>query len=590
MYVFNVLFPVASGYVSQVVTESQISPIASGSVPYCDDGVSSEMAANFRNYMTHLSQLSPDHDNRHTQLFDTRGGVTRLRPGNENWSNSMVDMCSSESDSDDSALECDLPVLNNSRHRSRHLDHDHSDLKVENSGVCEIHGASHLRRNPHFPYEAIGTPRLAWGETPREAWSDHSDDTMYDSLNPYALFNLPKSSQRGKRKQKPCSCRNHSNSGNRSTSPDNGHGACVRDSRRRNRNIASPTNDPYVPHSLTGPIAHEARTLNSHGPVGAYSRVQDDSPGLNTDSDGCINPRGYSNQHEGTPQPSTSSGIIGHTRYGSRILGHSKSLPIFSSQESMDTNSETGESSDTDIDVMSVNQSSGVPDVNHSSQKHGHVRFETSRCNHAVESHGNHTHDNNGIVRPKAIKLESGQKYHTCDNSRCDHHLPNVMSETGSAAKSSIIRRSPHNTTDNFERPFQPPGHNFPSSESRILHVPSNQPALNNSSQMIENRQSSVIKDNTSRGSKNVIPPEKRKTIKDMHNSVIRGRLIVDRSKNSCNERSIDLTGVDTEETGTHENSVPRCDSPVLPEVILPSTSDDSDIEVVRIETNRYVE
>ncbi|KAL4216496.1 hypothetical protein ACF0H5_024219 [Mactra antiquata] len=576
------------GYVpAQVVTDSQISPISTGPVPYCEETVPSEMAANFRNYMTHLSQLSPDHDNH--QLYErhatnTGGSMTRLSSNNENWSNTMVDMCSSDSDSDDSTLNCDIPVLTTTR--SRH----HTDIKVDTDRVCELHGALHLRRNPHFPYESIGTPRLAWGETPREAWSDHSDDTMYDSLNPYSLFNLPKNNQRGKRKQKPCSCQKHSNgiSGSsggdsRSTSPESGHSNNrMRDTHTRH-NITSSNNDTYISNTLSSPSNHD----RSHGNLGVYTQqtTEGNTGGLNTDTEACINTRRYSNPHETSPQPSTSSGIIGHTRYGNRILGHSKSLPIFSSQESMDTNSETGESSDTDVDVMSVNQSSSIPDVKHSASTH--TTYDTSQYNpHIVEPHGARSHDNHGIVRPKAIKLESGHKYHTCDNLRCEHHSPNTETATPSSGN-SIIRRSPHSNSDNYDHQFQVPSNTFPSSESRILQVPSSQHALTNNHTVIENRQSSVIKDNTTRSLKNVLPPEQRKTIKDNFNSVIRGRLIGDRSVTSCTERSIDLTGTDIDGSTSSQNSMSRCDSPVLQEVVLPSTSDDSDIEVVRIETNR---
>ncbi|XP_053388155.1 LIM domain-containing protein A-like isoform X2 [Mercenaria mercenaria] len=598
----------AAGYVPRVVDSSQISPISPADVPnsvtYCDDAVLSEMAANFRNYMTHLSQLSPDQDNTRTALFDTRAGVTRLQPGNENWQDSMVEMCSSGSDSEDCSLSCDLPIIRKTHRSSGHLDRNRPDMRLDNGRVCDIHDRAHLRRNPHFPYESLGTPRLAWGETPREAWSDHSDDPMFDSLNPYALFNLPKSNQRGKRKQKShtCSCRNHSSGASRDmVSPNSAHVSRIVENRNRNH-IPSPQNDTFSPRRQTSPHTRE-KSHDHRFEIDNYSgnRDRSQSPDSVLDrshevptGDPCLDSRGYISNHTTSPQPSTSSGIIGHNQYGNRILGHSKSLPIFSSQESMDTNSETGESSDTDIDVMSVNNASGGLASNPGSRSLVLPRYsphEEGLCSHNDRSPRTHSHDNLGIVRPKAIKLESGQKFHTCDNSHCEHYPEQGVIESNLKGKALQTRRSGRKG-DSFEQTFLQPTNNFPpSSETRILQMTQSQQIINNSSG--DSRQSSVIRDNTTRNSNSAqIHPERRKSLKDMHNSVIRERIWSDRPHDptemiSDNERSIDLTGIDTDENTRSENSGRRSDSPVLPEVHLPSASDDSDIEVVKIETNR---
>ena len=564
------------------------------------------MAANFRNYMTHLSQLSPDHDNRHNTLFDTRGGVTRLQPGNDNWQDSMVEMCSSGSDSEDCSLNCDLPIIRKTHRSSTHADRSRSDIRGDNSRVCDIHDRGHLRRNPHFPYESLGTPRLAWGETPREAWSDRSDDPMFDSLNPYALFNLPKSNQRGKRKQKThtCSCRNHSNSSSRElVSPDRAHVSRIVENHSRSH-IPSPQNETFLQRRQSSPHSHDKLSRDHHYEMDRYSRGARDqsrSPDPVLDHrhempprDPCLDSHGYIRRHAGSPLPSTSSGVVGHNQYGNRILGHSKSLPIFSSQESMDTNSETGESSDTDIDVMSVNNAGAGIVSNPAARSLVLPQYsprEEVICNHNDQSQRTYSHDNLGIVRPKAIKLESGQKFHTCDSSRCEHY-PEQGAIDSSMKGKSLQSRTSNRKGDNFGQSFSQPANNFPpSTETRVLQMTPSQQILNNSSS--DNRQSSVIRDNTTRNSNSAqINPERRKSLKDIHNSVIRERLWSDQQQEpaemlASNERSIDLTGIDAEEAS--ENSRHCSSSPVLPEVHLPSASDDSDIEVVKIETNRYI-
>lgn len=598
-----------------MVDTTQMSPITptdvASNVAYCDDVVPSEMAANFRNYMTHLSQLSPDHDTRGTALFDTHGTVTRLRPGNDGWTDSMVDMFSSGSDSEECSLNCDLPVIRN----SGHLGGDRSDRMVENTRACDIHERSHLRRNPHFPYESLGTPRVAWGETPREAWSetprdtwsetprdswsDHADDSMYDSLNPYALFNLPKSNQRGKRKQKSnsCLCRSRTSGISRGlVSPDN----ALVSQHHNSSHIPLPQNETFSSHNRSSPLAHETSKHDQHLDITTFSHNTDHSRspdlGLNLSrehatQDDCIESRGYIGQSQ-SPKSSTSTGSVAHTQYGNRILGHSKSLPIFSSQESMDTNSETGESSDTDVDVMSVNHApAGLAQTpgSHSLILPQYLHEERP-CAHSSQSQRAHMHDNLGIVRPKAIKLESGQKSHMCDTSCCEHHPEQRRLDSGLKGNGVMTRRSVH-PPDNFEQTLTPPADFFlPSSETRVLEMTPNQQIINNNSS-IDNRQPSVICDIRTRNSAQLIP-ERRKSLKDMHNSVIRERLWPDRPPNSSNlldsERRIDLTGVDAEDAISSESNVHRADSPVLPEVLFPSASDDSDIEVVKIETNRY--
>ncbi|WAR01502.1 hypothetical protein MAR_008060 [Mya arenaria] len=139
------------------IPASALSPIA-GNIPnavtYCDDVVPSDMAANFRNYMTHLSQLSPENDNSRTPLLDPQSGVTRLLPGNTaNWAEESVDMCSSDSESEpDCGLACEF---GQSRTHGRQPARSHRTRHSEDTSYDSV-GPSlgHSRRNPHFPYES----------------------------------------------------------------------------------------------------------------------------------------------------------------------------------------------------------------------------------------------------------------------------------------------------------------------------------------------------------------------------------------------------------------------------------------------------
>lgn len=580
-----------SGFADAVSPEGPISPVVPASV-YCSDPIPSDMAANFRNYMTHLSQLSPDHDNTHTTLFDRRGGVTRLRPGNEPWLDNMnnaVEMCSSESENEDCEMPCQFP-RNHGRHGhlnfNRQLEHSRNPRSDEHG--CEVHGRSHghSRRNPNFPYESFGTPRVAWGETPREAWSDVQDDHLYDSLNPYALFNLPKSSQRPKRKQKShtCTCQSRA-------VDHHSRGAELRDETLFRD--TQPVSRIVENHHISAAEEH-GRNRHNHVPENV-SPTPERSRGVAYDS----TERYTGSRHlEQTPEPSTSSGIIGHTSLGQRMLGHSKSLPIFSSQESMDTNSETGESSDTDIDIVSVNHGSNPICVGCDSngacstgQTHTlcSAHGQNSVYNHSAQTQNARAHERSGVIRPKAIKLESGQKYPTFDSvasSAVNGDREQINTDRHSC--NSVSRKTAKTCIRKTNEPEL-----FPSSESRVLTMTSAEGTL-------ESSEPNVIRENHTcvNGTQN---SSSNKSLKDLHNTVIRERFFrnsdVSRNGEIEGERSIDLTvgdsddnvntSCDTHQNGNHSNENRRVVSPVIPEVHLPSASDDSDIEVVKIETNR---
>ena len=543
-------------------------------VAYCSDAIPSNMAANFRNYMTHLSQLSPDHDNSRTPLFEQAGGVTRLLPGNEPW---VEKMYLSGSDSEDCEMRCDYSRPHNrheqlsghDRHRGRHGD-EHG---------CEVHSRSHGRRNPHFPYESFGTPRVAWGETPREAWSEPQDDPLYDSMNPYALFNLPKANQRGKRKQKNQTCTCQSRNSERSL--DNAVSDTLAVSRiAENRRAAVKPIEHYNHNNsncnpMIGPINRDSHSINRDSrPMEAYDSADR-----------------YAGSLSSSPQPSTSVGVIEHTANTRRVsLKTSKSLPIFSSQESMDTDSETGDSSDTDVDIVqceAMNHSTAVPitgcDVNNGCSNCG-VHGQSSTCNHKSAQR---IRENTGVIRPKAIKLESGHKFHTCEPRKTsaltlDTSNNSIFRNQVSGAKTCI-----HSGADSEQ---------FPSSESRVLQMSSGEGAT-------ESSQPSIICENRSCAGSAQKSPTSSKSIKDLQNSVIRERFFRHPVQRSCDlprnsemesDRSIDLTAGDSDESISQDLNVNdnhsnenRTVSPVISEVHLPSASDDSDIEVVKIETNR---
>lgn len=552
-----------------------VTPVPSG-LTYCDDTLPTDMAANFRNYMTHLSHLSPDHDNNQAPLFEQRNGVTQILPGKELWPDSK-ETFSSGSDSDDCEMACDFPQTRSQPLQVTSQPEQHSNRHGDEQG-CEVHSRSHGRRNPHFPYESFGTPRLAWGETPREAWSDHHDDHLYDSMNPYSLFNLPKSSQRGKRKQKRqvCTCQSRNSERNRDTVAR--EPAPISRIVENRRTSAKPTD------------------LYNHNTCNQMTRLS----GCDHQMDTFDPANRYSGSNTTSPQPSTSSGVIDHTAKSRRMLNTSKSLPIFSSQESMDTNSETGESSDTDVDIVSVNHAAPTApclgcDVNRDCSNCGTreicpLHRHSSSCGHSAQV--TRVHESSGVIRPKAIKLESGQKYHTCDPlASCDARMPSSCNDR---ASSSIYKKQSVGSKTCIRKASDSGA--FPSSESRVLQMAS-------AEGVTESSPHNVICENPSCATQK--SPTNRKSLKDLHNTVIRERMCkhtpaalrsteLQRNTDMEAEQSIDLTIVDSDEnSSTPVNGIDGSGetraavSPVISEVNFPSASDDSDIEVVKIETSR---
>ncbi|WAR29546.1 LOW QUALITY PROTEIN: hypothetical protein MAR_003114, partial [Mya arenaria] len=515
------------------IPASALSPIA-GNIPnavtYCDDVVPSDMAANFRTYMTHLSQLSPENDNSRTPLLDPQSGVTRLLPGNTaNWAEESVDMCSSDSESEpDCGLACEF---GQSRTHGRQTARSHRTRHSEDTSYDSV-GPSlgHSRRNPHFPYESFGTPRVAWSDTPREAWHDRSEDPMYDSLNPYALFNLPKSSQRGKRKQKmhSCTCR-------------------LRGSDRR-------SNDS----ELIG-RANSARNTGACGIQqqenvgGFYGR---ESPVIQNSghTEGFLANDRYAQAGNTSPQPST-SGLVGNRLSHSRNNGHSNSLPIFSTHESMDINSDSGESTDTDVNIMSI-------DHQHKDRSAMNYEFNTS-CSNCGRSdckkHGHHvdnqssyicnscrenslTHEHVGVIRPKAIKLESGQKYHKCEPTH---------SESRQSRSRPLGAENRHSCTYHAENRRESvcshQNDTFPTSENRVLELPMPNDSLNHA-----HPQASVNSDNHSNSLRESdVLPSKSKSLKEIQNSVIKEHIGIGKTKKTQTaekiQSRIDLTGAENE-------------------------------------------
>lgn len=518
-----------------------------GPVTYCDDTVATDvpsllpprpggtyleepvdMATNFRTYMSHLSQLSPDQDGSRQPLYSPSAGPSRMGTGNmvETWPD--VDMYSSDSDGEE--YLCSRP---------QRRPHVHGE-----SRICSIHGHGHARRNPHFPYESFGTPRVAWGETPREAWSEHADEHLYDSANRYALFNLPKSRQRGKRKQ---------NSGEVCT-------CSVR-----------PREQPCAVNAETGIPRAQGFCEGPTSPLPMEDRVsckyKDD--------------RAFVSSHESAAESGSSSGLMG----SSGGLAHSRSLPIFSSQESMDTTSETGESSDTDADPMSVSR--GTLSANVSSAAASSCS-NTSRCSkcrsgcvhqgadsvyskqHKAHGSVSRNHEHSGVVRPKAIKLESGRRYKTRDACYCDRENAN----TGRAATGCCKHSQRH-------YPTSAGSGNTRAKHTGVRTIPDQHLELPGLDLETPDETRTVTLGSHRHSDTSTSSPASRKSLKDIHNSVIKQRLFSQPSRTE----QIDLTGGDAD-VGHHGDESGTV-SPVMPEVHLPS--DDSDIEVVKIDRYKNI-
>ena len=500
-------------------------------------------------------------------LFDTSSGVPRLRP-HRRWSDNVIDMYSSDSDDNGEAHTCDQGSDGNSRKRE-------CGFQAENGHVnSQPVSHSRLRRNPHFPYESLFSPRVAWGERPREAWSEHQDQSMYDSLNPYALFNLPRSD------------------------------AVKKDgslSKRRSTDISG--RERHSREDLNSDYASNFHSIHSCGDLG-MDRMNE--RGISPSTDGRLGIEhgshpSLSELNRLSPQPSTSSGVGGGEGDRMRVLSHSKLYHPFSSQESMDTNSDIEDSSDTDVDIVSVNFNSVTPDsragpyVVRDNRTLTCVNDNSVQCD-VKKSAKNKTHTciqgNLGVVRPKAIKLESGQKF--------------LKSNTNSGGNVEITNASYNGSSENLagniatrnisdESTIPSTNNDLPSSESRILHMVPN-PQVIKANAKLQNPTSKVICNNPSRHGKMPHASCIRKSLKDMHNSVIKGcspsdmmgAAALPKAAAADTGRSIDLTMGDTDDLNIEtEVSGERVDSPIIAEVQLPSASDDSDIEVVRIETNR---
>ena len=589
------------------------------------------MTDNFRSYMDHLSHLT--HDTDHV------AGLSR--ESQQRWGDNIVDMCSDDSEDEDCSI-------------------DHYSDRETRNGLSR----DHTQRNPNFPYESLATPRVAWGERPREAWNDEIRDPhrMFDQTNPYALFNLPHPGLRGAggfhphrrrsnvktepqpgrlepghRHREPthtCSrepSHSHRESGHRdinrhdvirrrngSHSQNGGHCHHVHDNIRLcqprfgigesqngcehlktsqphlecEENGSSPTDeelrvrlpqpvsqevhDRFIPSTedINAPLNGAAVFANNlERDVEVHDRFIPSTDGLSAPLNGALvfannlergrllelqnrslqafHRRNSDESLRGVFQPPESN------VYGSRPTP----LPTCSSQESMET-SDSGEDL-SDIDIVTVSRAhcpEGNPHiwVEHEPKEDRLARDRSSR-----------------IIRPKAVKLENSARQRLdraiseSDDEviRCPHS--NMDGATSSASTRDSRNRciSPHL---GIPLPgLSPSDNDFHSSESRIRHMDTNQ--------------NCIAQPPISHFATN---PNK-KSQKDKHNSVI--RKVSQQSSPNTVASSIDLTTSESEggASGYPGDERDGAVSPVVQDVNLASGSDDSDIEVVKIESSR---
>ena len=477
------------------------------------------MTENFRSYMDHLSHLTTDAD-------PTRRLGAEVEEQTR-WGDNVVEMCSDVSDSEDCPVD-------------HYSDRDH------------------LQRNPNFPYESLASPRVAWGERPREAWNDDVSEPhhMFDSTNPYALFNLPHPGLRGNihhHRRKPIGL-SHVN----------------RDDKTARQEVIRRKNGTH-----SGRIGEPTRAGASHFNLGENQSVLDcrqtSQPNFDCDSHSsvvCENFRRRRQPQFGAPEvqpkinnrcslPLPESEVVlpkervvidessvrdtYHITRDSQQASTSAALiaPRFSSQESMDTTSDSEESSD--IDIITV------PHLHHSHDSNANP------CSA-------HREKNNTIVRPKAIKGELNGQF---DRTSSEKTLSGQCCKT-SPQTSSSVSPDHHRVSPNLGIPL--PGlsaSDYRSSEARVLHMDTHQ-------HCVVQPQPCHIKNMSNK-----------KSHKDKHNSVIKCK--------GTPTRSIDLTDSEVDSGRfTEQDAAARASSPIIQDVHLGSASDDSDIEVVKIETSRY--
>ena len=537
-------------HISGFVQIDPITPaVGAESRRYSNETLPSNMSENFRSYMDHLAHLTSEADH-----------LRRLGPEVEDqtrWGDNVVEMCSDESDSE----ECPVDHYSN---------------------------RDHLQRNPNFPYESLASPRVAWGERPREAWNDDVSEQhmMFDSTNPYALFNLPHPGLRGslhhhKRKQNVKPELSHMHRDDKSgrqdvirrknaTHPSRTHETHRKSSTHLNlgdnqsgHEIECPqTSQPrFDCESHSGLVCEnfrrrqpqfgtgEIRTrinprcsspyLESQGMLPSDTVVLDENSMRDTFH---ITRQG---SFRGSPQPSTSGGLC---------------HPRFRTQESMDTNSDSEECSD--IDVMTVPHLHHTHDVN-GNPCSGH----THRDKFSSKS--------NTIVRPKAVKGESSEVDGRFDRGVSEDNFSGscckTNSENGRSSMSAVSQDS-RCASPNLGIPL--PGlssssNDYRSSEARVLHMDTHQHS-------VVQPQPCHLKNLSSK-----------KSHKDKHNSVIKCKGA--HKSFASVDRSIDLTSNESESASSRfqDDENVRPSSPVIQDVHLASASDDSDIEVVKIETSR---
>ena len=504
------------------------------------------MTDNFRSYMDHLSHLTPEAD-----------PISSLESqGQTRWGDNVVDMCSDESDGED------CPV------------NHYSDSNSTGQGQ-----ATHLRRNPNFPYQSLASPRVAWGERPREAWNDELPEPhrMFDSANPYALFNLPHPGLRG-------NLHHHSRRPHVKTEPLHMH----RDNtnrqhviRRNSRdNLPIPAcrphfshRDNHAGHENTSPShvdCEENQSSLSHGnhrtrqPRFGNPEINPSCSIPQSDSLGIL-PTSTTVNSDRDPCHITSDLLLESAQSsGGGVFQARSVLPRLSSQESMDTTSDSEECSD--VDVMTV------PHLHYAHDEIGEA------CSGHISGNGNLGSRKSRIIRPKAVKLETGKSSQRFEGPTSDG---NVSRSCSNANVDGAINRNSSSAVTQDSGSLSPslgiplPGlssnsNDYRSSEARVLHLGTHQ-------HCVAQPQPCHLKVNSS----------SKKGHKDKHNSVIKCKA-VHRACQGTNG-SIDLTDNDPDPTPAsyHGDESRRSPSPVVQDVLLASADDDSDIEVVKIESSR---
>ena len=608
----------SSSAIPNVRTHSNGSqPGLNGGSVFCDNSlgqdpidpvlpIQSDMVENFRNYMTHLSQLSPGQDNSRTPLFEMRSdNKVRLLPGNENiWTapDEPIDMSSdSESDSDYRLPSTHQPfhnraVLNEgSRHGVIPGDHmcnsqrslPHRDLSYQSQGH------SHSAHEGYSDYR-----RRSWCDAHCGDRQDPIDDNLYDSRNPYALFNLPKSVQRHKRRQRsrPCTCRLQSaeerrrNAASELSSSNAGRLRDVSPTRGQTAGSVRNSRHFYQLVSLDSSSESEAQPALSEIDRSQINSSSNDRPCMQRNSPQFLDsayPCENRNRQQAFIRPNSERSDnrvmdsemedvqLSENRVSSNIPSDYDSLPqnrvsnyFHSRKENEDANfhgnaSRSSKSMETDNSTKIDNRAT---------------------CSCCLRNRANST-DSSVVVRPKAIKLESGKKFHTrsanadyCDfqNSSgnlicprkkegCTHDISGGLDNCDHAhgCPTKVIRE---NRSHCSNRSIDPP--------AAALISPT----------QLQNRNAGTA-------------TVQAKSLKDIQNSVIKerkcGNSMQMETENESTRNRVDLTNpievVSNGSAGQSEDGgrSDRATSPIVSEVQFHSSSEDSDVEVIRIETNR---